>query len=73
MNIIDGKEIAKKLREKIAEEVKTLERPPGLAVILVGEDPALQFMCVTRNLHVLKQASFQTKLLNQKTRPKSSY
>ena len=32
MNIIDGKEIAKKLREKIAEEVKTLERPPGLAV-----------------------------------------
>ena len=29
MNIIDGKEIAKKLREKIAKEVKTLERPPG--------------------------------------------
>ncbi len=34
MNIIDGKEIARKLREKIAEEVKTLKRPPGLAVIL---------------------------------------
>ena len=40
MNIIDGKEIAKNLRLKIADEVKALERPPGLAVILVGEDPA---------------------------------
>ena len=39
-NIIDGKKIAKDLRNKIAEEVKTLDRPPGLAVILVGEDPA---------------------------------
>ena len=40
MNIIDGKEIAKNLRLKISEEVKELDRPPGLAVILVGEDPA---------------------------------
>ena len=40
MNIIDGKEIAKNLRLKITEEVKMLDRPPGLAVILVGEDPA---------------------------------
>ena len=40
MNIIDGKEIAKNLRLKISEEVKKLDRPPGLAVILVGEDPA---------------------------------
>ena len=40
MNIIDGKQIAKDLRIKIANEVKTLKRPPGLAVILVGEDPA---------------------------------
>ena len=40
MKIIDGKEIAKNLRFKISEEVKKLDRPPGLAVILVGEDPA---------------------------------
>ena len=40
MKIIDGKEIAKNLRLKISEEVKKLDRPPGLAVILVGEDPA---------------------------------
>jgi methylenetetrahydrofolate dehydrogenase (NADP+)/methenyltetrahydrofolate cyclohydrolase len=40
MKIIDGKEIAKNLRFKISEEVKKLDRPPGLAVLLVGEDPA---------------------------------
>ena len=40
MKIIDGGEIAKNLRSKISEEVKKLDRPPGLAVILVGEDPA---------------------------------
>jgi methylenetetrahydrofolate dehydrogenase (NADP+)/methenyltetrahydrofolate cyclohydrolase len=40
MKIIDGKEISKNLRLKISEEVKKLDRPPGLAVILVGEDPA---------------------------------
>ena len=40
MKIIDGKEIDKNLRSKISEEVKKLDRPPGLAVILVGEDPA---------------------------------
>lgn len=40
MKIIDGKEIAKNLRLKISEEVKKLDRPPGLAVILVGDDPA---------------------------------
>ncbi len=40
MQIIDGKKIAKKLREDIAKEVKGYSRPPGLAVILVGTDPA---------------------------------
>ena len=38
--MIDGKEIANKLREQIAAEVKGLETPPGLAVIVVGENPA---------------------------------
>ena len=40
MNIIDGKQIAQKLRNDIAQKVKKLERAPGLAVILVGDDPA---------------------------------
>jgi methylenetetrahydrofolate dehydrogenase (NADP+)/methenyltetrahydrofolate cyclohydrolase len=44
--IIDGKAFAAKLRERIAEDVaklKALHRiQPGLAVVLVGEDPASQ-------------------------------
>ena len=42
MTIIDGKLLAKNLRDKIANEVRELSRPPGLAVILVGDDPSSQ-------------------------------
>lgn len=38
--IIDGKMIAAKLREEIKGAVSRLDKKPGLAVILVGEDPA---------------------------------
>ena len=38
--IIDGKAHAAALRAKVAERVARLARPPGLAVVLVGEDPA---------------------------------
>ena len=43
--LIDGKAIAAAVRADLAEEVKTLQTKgvtPGLAVILVGEDPASQ-------------------------------
>ncbi len=43
--LIDGKEIAKKKKQEIAEEVEKLKQAgitPGLAVILVGENPASQ-------------------------------
>ena len=43
-NIIDGKEVARKLREKISRSVKEINSEhnivPGLAVVLVGNDPA---------------------------------
>ena len=38
--IIDGKSIAAALRARIAGAVARLPAPPGLAVVLVGEDPA---------------------------------
>src|SRR3546814_6663988 len=42
--IIDGKAFAAKLREQVATGVQTFTaqagRKPGLAVVLVGEDPA---------------------------------
>ena len=63
MNIIDGKEIAKKLREKIAEEVKTLERPPGLAVILVGEDPASAVYVRNKELACIEAGFFSDKII----------
>ncbi|WP_394169387.1 bifunctional methylenetetrahydrofolate dehydrogenase/methenyltetrahydrofolate cyclohydrolase FolD [Saccharospirillum alexandrii] len=43
-NILDGKATASRVRARVAEEVTALTsqgiRPPGLAVILVGTDPA---------------------------------
>lgn len=45
-NIIDGKSYAAKVREKVSQHVARLksdhEITPGLAVVLVGEDPASQ-------------------------------
>ena len=38
--LIDGKALAAKIKAQLVEEAKTLPRRPGLAVILVGNDPA---------------------------------
>ena len=38
--LIDGKALAKKIRESLAKEVLELNLHPKLAVILVGNDPA---------------------------------
>jgi methylenetetrahydrofolate dehydrogenase (NADP+)/methenyltetrahydrofolate cyclohydrolase len=42
--VIDGKAVAARVRERIAAEVpalaESLGRPPGLATVLVGDDPA---------------------------------
>lgn len=37
---IDGKALAAKVKEQVREEAAAMARRPGLAVILVGEDPA---------------------------------
>ena len=37
---MDGKALAAKCKETIAQEAAALERKPGLAVIIVGDDPA---------------------------------
>lgn len=38
--ILDGKALAAKIKTRLAEETKTLSTRPGLAVILVGDNPA---------------------------------
>jgi methylenetetrahydrofolate dehydrogenase (NADP+)/methenyltetrahydrofolate cyclohydrolase len=38
--IIDGKAVAARVRGQVAREVEAMNRKPGLATILVGDDPA---------------------------------
>jgi methylenetetrahydrofolate dehydrogenase (NADP+)/methenyltetrahydrofolate cyclohydrolase len=40
--ILDGKAIAAEVRAEVAEHVPKLFAPPGLAAVIVGEDPASQ-------------------------------
>jgi len=40
--LIDGRALSKKIQKRIATEVSTLTFKPGLAVVLVGNDPASQ-------------------------------
>ena len=41
-NLINGKDISATIRQEIRTEVETLAKRPGLAVVLVGNDPASQ-------------------------------
>ncbi len=61
---IDGKAIAAALREDLAREVAKLDTAPGLAVILVGDDPASQ-VYVRNKIKACEEAgikSFEAKL-----------
>ena len=40
MTLLDGKALAEKVKERVRLEAAKLPRRPGLAVVLVGEDPA---------------------------------
>ena len=44
MTVIDGRAIAQRLRDRVADDVRSFAsehgRPPGLATILIGDDPA---------------------------------
>jgi methylenetetrahydrofolate dehydrogenase (NADP+)/methenyltetrahydrofolate cyclohydrolase len=51
--IIDGKAVAKRIREELAEEIVRLSRDrgvtPGLAVVLVGDNPASKVYVSSKN------------------------
>lgn len=40
--ILDGKAVAEAIKAEVADRVAKLPRPPGLATVLVGDDPASQ-------------------------------
>ncbi len=42
MVLIDGKEVAGKILDKLRLEVAEMDRKPGLAIVLVGDNPASQ-------------------------------
>ena len=42
MKIIDGKALSTSLRIELKEKIAKMDKKPGLAVVLVGEDPASQ-------------------------------
>jgi methylenetetrahydrofolate dehydrogenase (NADP+)/methenyltetrahydrofolate cyclohydrolase len=66
--IIDGKEIAFKMRQEIAKEVKKLKKKfdvtPTLAVILVGNDPASEVYVGNKekSAHAVSMNSLQFKM-----------
>ena len=40
MKLIDGKSLAAELRGRLKEKIAASEKKPGLAVVIVGNDPA---------------------------------
>jgi len=67
-DLIDGKAFAEKIRGKVAEQVRALSAghglTPGLAVVLVGEDPASQVYVRNKGSQTKEagMASFEHKL-----------
>jgi methylenetetrahydrofolate dehydrogenase (NADP+) / methenyltetrahydrofolate cyclohydrolase len=63
MNLIDGKKIAQEIKDEIAKQVKLLldkeERPPHLAAVLVGNDPASDTY-VTSKGNACKEVGFDS-------------
>jgi methylenetetrahydrofolate dehydrogenase (NADP+)/methenyltetrahydrofolate cyclohydrolase len=58
--IINGKKVAQDLRNNIKAEVESLERKPGLAVVLVGDDPASS-VYVNHKVKACKEVGFHSK------------
>lgn len=72
---IDGKEFAARLRSRIADQVAELKREhdlvPGLAVVLVGDDPASQVYVASKGKQTVEAGmkSFEHRLPEDATQP----
>ena len=67
--IIDGRRVAAALRRAVAREAAALAPPPGLAVVLVGDDPASHVYVrnKTRALAEAGMAGFEHRLAGETT------
>ncbi|MCH2535714.1 MAG: bifunctional methylenetetrahydrofolate dehydrogenase/methenyltetrahydrofolate cyclohydrolase, partial [Bdellovibrionales bacterium] len=70
MKILDGRKSSQKLQAEIKEKVSEIsslhKRPPCLAVVLVGEDPASQ-VYVGHKVKACEKAGIGSMLINLKT------
>lgn len=57
--VIDGKGLSAKLRSNVADEVAAMSVKPGLAVILVGDDPASQ-VYVANKVKACREAGIES-------------
>lgn len=62
-HIIDGQKEATKLKNELAKEVVKLKRKPGLAVVLVGDDPASQVYVNSKEKACLKAGFYSKKIV----------
>ncbi len=64
--LLDGKDLAQKIRADLAEKAAKLAektgRPPGLAAVLVGDDPASQ-VYVSKKHQACQEAGFHSELI----------
>ncbi len=52
--VMDGRELAARLKERVRAEVEKLSRKPGMAVVLVGDDPAARVYIAGRRKDCLQ-------------------
>ena len=52
--ILDGKALARLKKQQVAQRSAKLRRPPGLAVVLVGENPASQIYVANKEKDCLE-------------------
>lgn len=68
MQILDGKQLAQTIRGELAEEVEKITagggRPPHLAAVLVGDDPASQ-VYVRNKVRSCEQVGYTSSLIRQ--------
>jgi methylenetetrahydrofolate dehydrogenase (NADP+) / methenyltetrahydrofolate cyclohydrolase len=60
--LIDGKAVASQIREQVKAQAAALSFKPGLAVVLVGDDPASQ-VYVSHKIKACEEAGFESRLV----------
>lgn len=60
--IIDGRRLAREVTDVIAAEVATMSRKPGLAVIIVGDDPA-SHLYVRNKVRTAERVGFKSETI----------